>query len=138
MHGRFARARWSKKAFEKVRTGNTLVKAASVSRNAQAWPYGPKYRTPLRFVPRSTCARGHRSPTVRARYGYDLSSRYRMLKRGLCRWIRLYSSISASTSVEATIHSTEVALSTIASVRGCSGLLQYEARRLRSDDAFPA
>jgi hypothetical protein len=50
----------------------------------------------------------------------------------------LYSSISASTSVEATIHSTDAALSTIVSVRGCRGLPQYEASRLRRDDALPA
>ena len=38
--------------------------------------------------------------------------------------IRLYSSINASTSVLATIHSTEAADSTMASVLGCRGLPQ--------------
>ena len=33
-HGRPARARWSKKEFEHVRTGNTRVSASSVSRMA--------------------------------------------------------------------------------------------------------
>ncbi len=67
--GRFALARWSKNEFEHVRTGKTRVKASSVSRIAQACPYGPKYRTFFRFAPRSTWARGHSSPTVSARYG---------------------------------------------------------------------
>ena len=40
---------------------------------------------------------------------------------GRCCWIRLNSSISASTSPEATIHSTPSAASTMASVRGWSG-----------------
>ena len=62
----------SKNEFVQVRTGKTRVSASSVSRIAQAWPYGPKYRTFLRFVPRMTCARGHVSPTVSARYGIGL------------------------------------------------------------------
>ncbi len=44
-----------------------------------------------------------------------------MLKRGRYCWIRLNSSISASTSPDATIHSTLAAASTMASVRGWSG-----------------
>ena len=59
----------SKNEFEQVRTGNTRVSASSVSRIAHACPNGPKYRTFLRFAPRMTCARGHVSPTVSARYG---------------------------------------------------------------------
>ena len=49
----------------------------------------------------------------------------------------MYSSINASTSPEATIHSTEAAASVIAAVRGCSGLLQYDTRRWRNDTALP-
>ncbi len=45
--------------------------------------------------------------------------------------------MSASTSVEATIHSTDSAWTTIASVRGWSGRPQYDNRRLRSERAFP-
>ena len=66
-----------------------------------------------------------------------MSSRYRTLKRGRCDLMRLYSSISASTSVDATIHSTDAALSTMACVRGWSGLPQYDARRFRSEIALP-
>src|SRR5919106_5441641 len=92
---------------------------------------------PFRRFDLVTMARGHRSATVRARYGYDLSSRYRTLNRGRCSWIRLYSRWRASTSPEATIHSTRPAASSMASVLGCWGRPQYAARRLRRDLAFP-
>ena len=63
---------------------------------------------PCASVPRSTIARGHSSSSVTARYGYDLSSFSRMLKRGLCRLMRLNSRKNASTSFLATIHSTRL------------------------------
>ena len=80
---------------------------------AQAWAYGPKYRTPLRCGPRITCSRGYSSPTVTASSGYDLSSRYRTLNRGSNSLIQLYSSCSASTSVVTIVHSTLAAVVTI-------------------------
>jgi hypothetical protein len=51
--------------------------------------------------------------------------------------MRLYSRRRASTSVDARIHSTVAAATVMAAVRGWSPLPQYEARRLRSDRAFP-
>src|SRR6266487_4324697 len=51
--------------------------------------------------------------------------------------MRLYSSIRASTSVDARIHSTFRAARTMASVRGCSGREKYDAKRFLSEIAFP-
>ena len=53
---------------------------------------------PCASAPRSTIARGHSSSRVTARYGYDLSSFSRMLKRGRCCLMRLNSRKNASTS----------------------------------------
>lgn len=47
-----------------------------------------------------------------------MSSRRRMLKRGRCCLMRLYSSMSASTSLLTWIHSTLRAAATICAVRG--------------------
>ena len=48
-----------------------------------------------------------------------------------------YSSISASTSEPAMIHSTDSAVSIICWVRGCRSLVKYEAIRFFNDFAFP-
>jgi len=40
-----------------------------VSRIAQAWAYGPKYRLPLRLLPRPTKTRGNSSSQVIATQG---------------------------------------------------------------------
>ena len=124
---------------EHERIGNTRSRVSTVSRIAQAWPYGPKYRTPLRCAPRMTVTRGNSSPTVTASQGYDLSSRYLTLKRGSNSLIQEYSSASASTSVLTTVQSTEDAVSTICWVRGCRPLMswKYELSRGRSDLALP-
>ncbi len=74
----------------------------------------------MRFLPRMTIARGHSSPTVTARKGYDLSSFSRMLKRGLCALISSFSRKNASTSLRTSIHSTVSAAVTICRVRGSS------------------
>ncbi len=66
-----------------------------------------------------TVTRGNSSLTVTASQGYDLSSRYLTLKRGSNSLIQEYSSASASTSVLTTVHSTELAVSTICWVRWC-------------------
>ena len=66
-----------------------------------------------------------------------MSSRYRTLNLGRCALIKLYSSIRASTSVEARIHSTLCAAIIMVWVRGCSGRPQYEANRFRRESALP-
>ncbi len=74
----------------------------------------------MRFFPRITIARGHSSPTVTARNGYDLSSFSRMLNRGLWALMSSFSRKSASTSLRTSIHSTDSAAATIWRVRGSS------------------
>ena len=63
------RAAFLKTPAEQVRTGKTRSSRSTVSRMAQAWPYGPKYRTPFFFWPRMTWTRGNSSFIVTARYG---------------------------------------------------------------------
>jgi len=90
-----------------------------VSRIAQAWAYGPKYRVPRRRLPRPTNTRGNSSDQVTATHGYDLSSRYLMLNRGSNCLIQVYSSWSDSSSFWTTVHSTFAAARTIVWVRKC-------------------
>jgi len=136
-HGRPVASCLRNFAFEQVRTGNVLSRRSSVCRIAYACAYGPKYSVPARRRPRITVARGHSSERVMARNGYDLSSRRRMLKRGLCFWMRVYSSMRASTSFSVTIQSTESAAATIARVRTGRSREKYEPTLLRSDFALP-
>ena len=68
-HGRPDCAARLKTPVEQVRTGKTRSSRSTVSRMAQACPYGPKYRVPARFAPRITWTRGNSSPSVTARYG---------------------------------------------------------------------
>jgi hypothetical protein len=63
--------------------------------------------------------RGTGSPSVMARYGYDLSSRNFTLNGGSNSLIHVYSSCRASNSVPTTVHSTDEAESTIRRVRSC-------------------
>ena len=86
-----------------------------------------------------TWARGNSSPSVTARKGYDLSSRYLTLNRGSYSLIHEYSSWSASTSVATTVHSTLAPVRTMVAVRGCRAWMswKYEDSRGRSDLALP-
>ena len=64
--------------------------------------YGPKYRAPSWTTRRVTYTLGNGSWTVTLMYGYRLSSRRRMLKRGWCSLMRFASRMSASISVPTT------------------------------------
>src|SRR4051794_20363948 len=121
------------------RIGNTRSSRSTVSRIAQAWLYGPKYRIPFFFWPRPTITRGYSSSRVIASHGYDLSSRYFTLKRGSYSLIQEYSSCSDSTSVPTTVHSTFAAVVTIACVRGCrlTRSWKYDDSRARRFFALP-
>ena len=99
-----------------MRTGKTRSIRSTVSRIALAGWNGPKYFTPGRFWPRMTCTRGNSSFMVTAKYGYDLSSRYMMLNRGVYSLIQVYSSCRASTSEPTTVHSTASAVCTMVRV----------------------
>ena len=68
-----------------------------------------------------------------------MSSRYRTLKRGSYFLIHVYSSWSASTSVETTVHWTPAAAVTICLVRGWSRVrsAKYDPTRLRRFLALP-
>ena len=105
---------------EQLRTGNTLSIRSSVSRIAHTFVYGPKYFAPFSLRLRVMSTRGTSSPSVIARYGYDLSSRNCTLNGGANSLIQLYSSCSASNSLPTTVHSTLAAVVTIRRVRSCS------------------
>jgi hypothetical protein len=96
-----------------------LSNVSTVSRIAHARAYGPKYFAFGMFLLRVTSTRGIGSPSVIARYGYDLSSLYTTLNGGLNSWIQVNSRCSASYSLPTTVHSTDAAESTIARVRSC-------------------
>ena len=66
-----------------------------------------------------------------------MSSFSRMLNRGRCFLIRLYSRNSASTSLRTAIHSTESAVLTICAVRSDSPVEKYDITRLRRLFALP-
>ncbi len=68
-----------------------------------------------------------------------MSSRYLTLNLGSYSLIQEYSSDSASTSVATTTQSTDVAVVTIARVRGCSvaGSAKYDVSRARRLRALP-
>ena len=93
----------------------------------------------MRCRSRVNITRGNSSPIVTAMYGYDLSSRRRMLNGGRCRLIMFCSSSSASFSVLA-------ASSSMSSIRPTSSAVirvayssrrKYDCTRLRSDFALP-
>src|SRR5450830_1451698 len=104
---------------EQLRIGKALSMRSTVSRMAHTLVYGPKYRAPLSARFRVTSTRGTVSPSVIARYGYDLSSRNCTLNGGLNSLIQVNSSCSASNSVPTTVHSTDAALDTMRLVRSC-------------------
>ena len=54
---------------EQLRIGKALSMRSTVSRIAQTFVYGPKYRASLMFRFRVIITRGTRSPSVTARYG---------------------------------------------------------------------
>ena len=66
-----------------------------------------------------------------------MSSFRRMLKRGRCFLMRLYSRNSASTSLRTAIHSTVAAASTIWRVRSMRPVPKYDITRLRRFFALP-
>ncbi len=70
-------------------------------------------------------------------YGYDLSSRSRMLKRGLYCLMNVCSVSSASASVATASDSMWSTSSTTARVPYCAGLEKWLATRLRIDFALP-
>ena len=70
-------------------------------------------------------------------YGYDLSSRSRMLKRGLYCLMKVCSVSSASASVATTSVSMWSTSSVSARVPYSVGLEKWLATRLRSDFALP-
>src|SRR5699024_6938693 len=137
--GRLASWARRKTPAEQVRTGKIRSIRSTVSRIALAGCNGPKYFTPLRRSPRITITRGYFSFMVTASHGYDLSSRYMMLNRGVNSLIQVYSSWMASCSEVTTVHSIAAAVCTMVCVLGGSvlGFTKYELRRERRLLALP-
>ena len=81
--------------------------------------------------------RGKSSSSEIAMYGYDLSSRRRMLKRGLYCLMKFCSASSASASVWTTSASMWSMMSSRPSPPRVLGLEKCDATRLRIDFALP-